>query len=124
MVGQPDWLLADRIAADRAERQRSQRHRRAFTSAFVQQTKGTLGDERRNQVFGPPQRRVDFSVFKLFDIRESMRVQLRTEVFNLTNTANFAGPGASLGAANFGIISATTPGSTPREIQFVLKLLF
>jgi Carboxypeptidase regulatory-like domain len=94
------------------------------TSAFVQQTKGTLGDERRNQVFGPPQRGVNVSVFKLFDIRESMRVQFRMEAFNLTNTANFAGPGANLGAANFGIISATTPGSTPREIQFALKLLF
>jgi hypothetical protein len=51
-------------------------------------------------------------------------LQFRTEAFNLTNTANFAEPGATLGAANFGIISATTPGSTPREIQFALKLLF
>ena len=94
------------------------------TSAFVQQTKGTLGDELRNQVFGPPQRHVDFSAFKLFHIREAMRLQFRTEVFNLTNTANFAEPGTTLGAANFGIVSATAPGSTPREIQFALKLLF
>jgi hypothetical protein len=55
------------------------------TSAFVQQTKGTLGDELRNQVFGPPHRRVDLSVFKLFDFREFITLQFRTEVFDLTN---------------------------------------
>jgi hypothetical protein len=75
-------------------------------------------------VFGPPQRRVDFSVFKLFGIRDSVRLRFRTEIFNLTNTANFAEPGTPFGTANFGIVSATTPGSSPCEVQFSLKLLF
>jgi len=39
------------------------------------------------------------SVFKLFDIRKSMRPQFRTEIYNLTNTANLAEPGTTLGAA-------------------------
>jgi hypothetical protein len=53
-----------------------------------------------------------------------LRLQFRSEGFNLTNTANFAEPRATLGAANFGIISAATPASTLCESQFALKLLF
>jgi hypothetical protein len=62
--------------------------------------------------------------FKPFHIREFLRLQFRSEGFNLTNTANFAEPRATLGAANFGIISAATPASTLCESQFALKLLF
>lgn len=94
------------------------------TAAFATQTPGTLGDEKKGAVFGPPQRRIDFSVFKDFPIREPLRLQFRAEFFNLTNTANFAPPAYALGAAGFGVISATNPLATPREIQFVLKLLF
>ena len=88
------------------------------------QTKGSLSDEMRNQVFGPPQPHVDLWFFKPFHIREFMRLQFQSEGFNLTNTANFAEPRATLGAANFGIISAATPASTLCESQFALKLLF
>jgi hypothetical protein len=94
------------------------------TSAFVTQTKGTLGNQKRNQLFGPPQRRLDFSIFKEFAMRERYRLQFRTEVFNLTNTANFAQPASTLGGGGFGAISSTTPSATPREIQFSLKMLF
>jgi hypothetical protein len=79
------------------------------TAAFVTQTPGTLGDEKRNALFGPPQRRLDFSVFKEFPIRERFKLQFRTEVFNLTNTPNFAVPASTLGGAGFGTISSTAP---------------
>jgi hypothetical protein len=86
-------------------------------TAFNAQTLGTLGNEKRNQFFGPPQRRLDTSLFKQFPLRERLTLQFRAEVFNLTNTANFAAPNTSLGNAGFGTISATAAGSTPRQIQ-------
>jgi hypothetical protein len=103
-------------------------------SAFKLQAAGLLGNERRNQVFGPPQRELDFSLFKEFPIREALRMQFRTEVFNLTNTPNFGQPGATIrgytsggiatSAGGFGAISGPSQSAHPREIQFALKLLF
>ncbi len=94
------------------------------TAAFALQTPGTLGDERRNRLFGPSQRHLDLSLFKQFPFRERYTVQFRAETFNLTNTANFATPASTFGNSDFGTISSTAAGSNPRQIQFALKLLF
>ncbi len=93
-------------------------------NAFALQTAGTLGDEKRNNLFGPSQRHIDLSLFKEFPIRERFTLQFRAETFNLTNTANFAAPNSTFGNSNFGTISSTAVGSNPRQIQFALKLLF
>jgi hypothetical protein len=66
----------------------------------------------------------DFSIFKNFDVREGMRVQLRTEVFNATNTPYFGAPGSvglTLGTPTFGRV---TSAGDPRVLQLGLKLLF
>ncbi len=94
------------------------------TAAFALQTPGTLGDEKRNQIFGPSQRHLDLSLFKDFLFRERFTLQFRAECFNLTNTANFAAPNSTFGNSNFGTISSTAVGSNPRQIQLALKLLF
>jgi len=107
-------------------------------SAFRMQTFGTAGNEGRNQYFGPPQKRLDFSVFKSFPITEAVRLQFRAEFFNITNTPNFARPGTNIStwtssdpatakptaSGNFGKIIATSGNYTPHDIQFALKLLF
>ncbi len=93
-------------------------------NAFALQTAGTLGDEKRNQLFGPSQRHIDLSLFKDFPIKERFTLQFRAESFNLTNTPNFAPPASTFGNGNFGVISSTAVGSSPRQIQFALKLLF
>jgi hypothetical protein len=94
------------------------------TSAFTAQTSGTLGNERRNQYYGPHSRHTDVSLFKTFQMSEGKTVQFRTECFNVTNTANFAAPANTLGGANFGQLTQITTGYTPREIQFALRLQF
>jgi hypothetical protein len=48
-------------------------------------------------------------------------LELRGEVFNLLNTANFGPPAAALGAANFGTI---TSALDPRVVQLAVKFLF
>ena len=94
------------------------------TTAFKPQTPGTAGSERRNQLYGPPDRRIDLSLFKNFMVREGWTLQFRAESFNITNTPNFATPSANLTSATLGQITATAQNETPRQFQFALKLLF
>ncbi|HET7206337.1 MAG TPA: hypothetical protein VFI95_07130, partial [Terriglobales bacterium] len=101
---------------------------------FVQPLANTLGDEHTMQLFGPSQKRFDFSIFKEFSLREQTRLQFRTEVFNLLNQANFGQPSSSIaynkdGTVNLvgkttGQINSMSGNWNQREIQFALKLLF
>jgi hypothetical protein len=66
----------------------------------------------------------DFSILKNITLREELRLQFRTEVFNLTNTPYFGLPGAvntNYGSAPFGRVTAA---GDPRVLQFGLKLIF
>jgi hypothetical protein len=94
------------------------------TAAFSAQTPGTLGDESRYQYYGPHIRHTDVALQKDFDVIDKLTGQFRAECFNITNTANYAAPVATLGSGNFGKLNAITRGYTPRELQFVLKLNF
>ena len=44
----------------------------------------------RTPVTGPPFRRMDYSLFKQFRTTETTWLEFRGEIFNLTNTPNFA----------------------------------
>jgi hypothetical protein len=94
------------------------------TSAFQAQPVNTIGDQvvPRNLLHGPSLKRLDMSVFKDVLLQGSARIQLRLEVYNLTNTANFANPNGQLGNAAFGTITSTL--GTPRQMQFAVKFLF
>jgi hypothetical protein len=72
-------------------------------------------------VRGPGYGLYDFSVFRNFPITEKMRIEFRSEFYNLTNTPRWANPNASVNSGNFGQILST---SGEREIQFALRLLF
>jgi hypothetical protein len=93
-------------------------------AAFVPQTFGTFGNSGRNIMRGPRQFHLDFSVFRTFNVSERLRLQFRAESFNLSNTASFAQPNFFLGAPGFASVTAVQPQTTPREVQFALKLLF
>jgi hypothetical protein len=92
--------------------------------AFAAQAPGTLGNERRNQLYGPHNRRLDVSLFKNIPIASEANLQIRAELFNVMNTANFAPPASVLGAANFGQLTQMTAGYTPRELQLAVRLQF
>jgi len=114
-------------------------------NAFTSQPVGTVGSEMRSQLYGPHQRSADVSLFKDFPIRESMKLQFRAEVYNITNTENFGqpninitkwsstlpgvstgAPGATpvLGAGGFGQITGSNLALNPRQYQFALKFIF
>ncbi|HZU32482.1 MAG TPA: TonB-dependent receptor [Candidatus Angelobacter sp.] len=107
-------------------------------NAFVIPGPGVFGNAPRNGFFGPHFRHFDFSFFKDFPLKESVRLQFRTEIFNITNTPNYfiANNQNSDSTTNlvplqgtapnpaFGQIIRTSPNYTPRAIQLALKLLF
>jgi len=71
----------------------------------------------------------DFAVFKkvLFDPYERFGLEFRMEVFNLFNRTQFAPPNTiccTSNNADFGVVTATAPGTNPRLVQFALKFLF
>jgi Carboxypeptidase regulatory-like domain/TonB dependent receptor len=75
------------------------------------------------QVIGPGFHRLDFSLFRRFKTSERTALEFRAEVFNLTNTPNFAQPSnTNFASPAFGRITATVDDpNDPREIQFALK---
>ena len=93
-------------------------------SVFQAQPLGTIGSEARNALYGPHYRHFDFSLFKTFQLTEVLHLQFRTEAYNLTNTPNFNQPNGTLGSASIATISSTRTGSTPRQLQFALRLTF
>jgi hypothetical protein len=79
------------------------------------------------QVTGPAFHRIDLSLFKSFPISEKKSFEFRVEVFNLTNTPNFALPSILnfLDTADFGRITSTVDNpNDPRELQLALKFYF
>ena len=94
------------------------------TSVYSQPAAFTFGNE---PVFSPilrspPLRNFDLSLFKNFDIRPGMRVQVRVEALNAFDTVQFSGPNTSVTSASFGVI--TGQANAPRQMQFGLKLLW
>jgi len=85
---------------------------------------GSLG---RNVVIGPGFNNTDFSVIKNTMLREKLHIQLRAEVFDVFNHANFGQPGNVVATPTFGRITSTRfpTGETgsSRQIQFAVKLI-
>jgi len=94
------------------------------TCAFATQPAGQYIPSRRNMFHGPHYRTFNLSGFKTFPVHENWKLQFRAEVFNVTNTPNFANPDSGLGDTAFGQVTNTRGGYRPREVQFALKLLF
>jgi hypothetical protein len=102
------------------------------TCAFVDNTiPFTFGDAGRNIVRGPGLQNWDFSIFKMFPIREQMHLEFRAEFFNIWNHVNpvFEPVGligeepqpVEFGTPQFGFPQGARD---PRFIQFAMKFYF
>src|SRR5215813_1643400 len=65
---------------------------------------------------------IDLGFFKDFTIREGMKLQLRAEFFNFTNSVRFATPFSSFGDSAFG--NVTSQANTPRRTQVAVRFEF
>lgn len=119
-------------------------------AAFAIPAPGTFGDLPRNALRGPNFQQVDFIFNKRFPITETVRLEFRTEVFNVFNRANFALPSSALNVglptlgssglqpgqaytqsaagSTFGLLRQTVERTvglgTNRQIQFAMRLNF
>jgi Carboxypeptidase regulatory-like domain len=64
----------------------------------------------------------DLSFSKEFAIHEGMKLQVRGEFFNFTNTPRFAPPNTSFGSNSFGMVTSTL--GSPRHTQFGVRFEF
>jgi hypothetical protein len=101
------------------------------TSAFELPLQGTVGNTPRNFLRGPGFANVDMSLVKNQTLRGDTRLQIRLEVFNVLNRANFATPtravfaGASQNEAPLATAGKVTRTVNPsRQVQLGIKVLF
>ncbi len=89
------------------------------------------------QTLTPGFHRLDYSMFKGFQLSDRFSMQFRAEFFNILNHPNFNAPGfggngvVSVGgstnptSSNFGQVGSTRDAPfDPRQIQFALKLYY
>jgi len=65
---------------------------------------------------------LDAGLMKNFRVTERIGLQVRAEAFNLTNTPTLGEPVVNIESPDFGKVRSTF--STPRQMQFALRLSF
>ncbi len=99
-------------------------------AAFSSPLARTFGNLGRNALSGPGLWQADLALAKGVSLTEGLGLQLRAEMFNVFNRAQYGQPNANLSTpGNFGVITTTvnegaTGGATPRQIQLGLRILF
>lgn len=85
---------------------------------------GSIGSQGRNSFRGPDLFSYDLALFRNFAVQENFKLELRAEVYNLTNTTNFSNPQSTFGSPNFGRAIRTFNGVGGRQFQIGARLLF
>ena len=97
-------------------------------NAFVLPPAGEYGNVQRNSLRGPDLKMVDLSIFKNALVARQ-NLQLRLEIFNLFNRANFATPNSAAlfnpdGTQIPGATQITHTATTSRQVQLGVKFVF
>jgi hypothetical protein len=100
-------------------------------AAFAPPAEWTYGNAARNNVFGPGSADWDMSLLKTFTLRESLKLQIRTDWFDAFNHFNLGTPNATIADTRDGGVAQplagliTTAGSPSyRIIQLAIRLRF
>ena len=70
---------------------------------------------------GPGYRNLDLALMRRVPLRRGTALEVRAEVFNVTNTPPLGAPNTTVGSAAFGTI---TSAGDPRVVQLAVKFLF
>jgi hypothetical protein len=101
--------------------------------AFKAVTDVRFGNSGRNILRGPGVFNIDGSIFRTFAMTERFKLQVRAEMFGVTNTPAFGNPGATVSNATLntdgsvrtlGGYTEITGASGERQIRFAAKLSF
>jgi hypothetical protein len=109
-------------------------------AAFSAPLPGTFGDLPRNYLRGPEFWQVDFMTSKDFRFAQNQSIQVRLEIFNITNRLNYENPAATLPAGTvgqaftdatastfgymLGPLNRTVGLGTARQTQIAIRYLF
>ncbi|MBE7181913.1 MAG: hypothetical protein INR71_12035 [Terriglobus roseus] len=66
-----------------------------------------MGNTGRNQFFGPGYIQDNASIFKTFAVTERVGLDVRMDVFQLSNTPQFSNPSSSITSGTFGQVTGT-----------------
>jgi outer membrane receptor protein involved in Fe transport len=105
------------------DRTLSQRIAQFFNpAAFATPATGTFGNAGRDIITGPGSATANAGLFKTFPlpVREGMKIQFRSEFFNVLNRVNLSSPNVTVGSSMGRITSA----GSARVLQLALKVLF
>jgi hypothetical protein len=78
----------------------------------------------RNAIRRPSMAFYDVSLQKRLTPREGLILNLEVNAFNVFNHTNLGQPVVTLSDARFGLVTATAPGTNPRQLQLGIKLSF
>ena len=96
-------------------------------NAFALPAAGTYGNLGRGTLTGPGLAEMDVSLFKTTAITERTSLEFRAEFFNVLNHVNLGLPNTTVfsnGSISGSAGLITTTATSPRQIQFGLKLIF
>ena len=91
------------------------------TSAFTAAPQFAIGSSSRDPVRGPGLQDADLMIGKTFPIGERVKLELRAEAFNVTNTPPLGDPNGSFGSSAFGSI---TSAGNPRVFELAGRIRF
>jgi hypothetical protein len=82
---------------------------------------GTLG---LTWIEGPRDFKLDLNIIKRMRVREAKELEFRVNAINVLNHPVFASPNTNINSNSFGRITATSAGTTPRQIVTSLRVTF
>jgi hypothetical protein len=94
-------------------------------AAFIDPAPYTFGNAGRTAPYGlfaPHILDEDISIRREFPLHERVRLALQADMFNMTNSVDFAAPGVNIDSANFGQV--TSQANLPRKFQIVGRITF
>jgi carboxypeptidase family protein/TonB-dependent receptor-like protein len=89
------------------------------TTQFKQPTGVRFGNTGRNQFYGPGGNSLDLSVFRVFPMGGTKRLEARVEAGNIFNSAVFANPQGSVTSGTFGQITGLAGGTALTNAPYV-----
>ena len=90
-------------------------------SAFAQPAMGAIGNMGTSNIQGPGSWQLDLALSRVFQIRETQKLEFRAEMFNVTNSLIRLNPSTGLNGNTFGQINSSRDA---RIMQFALKYSF
>ena len=90
-------------------------------AAFALPDLGSLGNMGPRNIEGPHVWQFDVALSRIFQLRESQRLEVRAEAYNVTNSLH---PGNPVSNLNSGIFGQINTAADPRIMQFALKYVF